>query len=201
MGVNINGVSKMRKIDDTKMLKMLNEGKKSQREVAKYFEVSEAAISKRIRLLKSYEPPESFTKLTDKQQAFVLAKVEGKSNLDAVKTAYNITSNESGKSLATNLMKDPDVNTAIQDLMYSEGIGRRYRVQRLRAMIDSKDLTAVGRGLDMSFKLDGSYAPEKHIVEVDHEALVMEISKIDIEIKRLEDELARMPAESKSDST
>lgn len=28
-------------------------------------------------------------------------------------------------------------------------------------MIESNDLTAVGKGLDMSWKLDGGYAPEK----------------------------------------
>ena len=150
----------MRKINDQELMNMIEAGK-SQKECAEYFQTSPSAINQRVKKLQTYAPPASFKHLTTKEQSFVLAKVEGKTNLEAVKSAYDVTTNESAKSLGTVLMKDPDIGTAIQDLMAQEGIPRRRRVQRLRDMIECPDLSIVGKGLDMANKLDGSYAPQQ----------------------------------------
>jgi hypothetical protein len=61
-------------------------------------------------------------------------------------------------------MKDPDVKTAIKDLLASEGLTRRYRIRRLKDHINNRDPNVSLKGLDMSFRLDGGYAPEKHMV-------------------------------------
>lgn len=154
----------MRKIDDQKLQEMMESGT-PQKECAAYFGVSPSAINQRVKKLQACAPPESFKKLTDKEKAFVLAKVEGKTNLEAVKGSYDVTTNESAKSLGTTLMKDPDINLAIQDLLSQEGIPRRRRVQRLRDMIECQDLSVVGKGLDMANKLTGDYSP----VQVNHD--------------------------------
>jgi len=150
----------MRKINDTELQKMIESGK-SQKECAEYYDVSPSAINQRIKKLQSYAAPESFKNLTTKEQAFVLAKVEGRTNMEAAKVSYDVSTNESAKALATQLMRDPDIGHAIQDLMHTEGIGRRRRIQRLRDMIECPDLSVAGKGLDMSFKLTGDYAPQQ----------------------------------------
>ncbi len=149
-----------RKIDDNILQKMRAEGK-PQKEMARFFGVSDAAISKRIKRLHQIEPPESFSRLTDKQKKFALAKAEGKTNTEAAMIAFEVTSRESAKVLGSNTMKDPDTNTAIQDLLHQEGIGRRYRIQRLKKVIDAADLGISSKGLDMSFKLTGEYGQEE----------------------------------------
>jgi len=151
-----------RKITDQTLIAQMGRlaaGELTQKDLAAQLGVTPSAINQRIMKMKAYAVPESFKNLTDKQKMFTLAKLEGKSNLDAVKASYDVTSNESGKALGTQLMKDPDIGMAIQDLMAQEGITRRRRVQRLRDMIESKDLSIAGRGLDMGFKLAGDYAP------------------------------------------
>jgi phage terminase small subunit len=157
----------MRKINDTELATMLESGK-SKKECADYFGVSKSAITQRVKKLKAYA---SFNKLTEKKKEFVLAKVEGKTNMEAVKASYDVTTNESAKALATQLMQDPDVTLAIRDLMAQEGIPRRHRVKRLKDIIDCADMSAVGKGLDMSFKLTGEYAPEKFEEIIDYRSL------------------------------
>lgn len=147
-------------VDPEILSQMLQEGK-SQRECAQFFKVSEAAISKRAKRMRQEVLPDSFLKLTLKERQYALAKVEGKSNTAAAIEAYNVSSTESAHTIGVRLSKDEDVNTAIADLMAQEGIGRRHRVQRLRALIDAKDLGIVAKGLDLGFKLAGDFAPEK----------------------------------------
>lgn len=158
----------MRKIIDQELMAMIESGK-SQKECADYFNVSKSAITQRVQKFKTHAAPESFNKLTDKQKEFVLCKVEGRTNMEAAKASYDVTTDSSAKSLATQLMRDPDVSIAIQDLMHTEGIGRRRRIQRLRDMVECPDLSVVGKGLDMSFKLAGDYSPERIEVISDHE--------------------------------
>lgn len=158
----------MRKINDIELRKMIESGK-PQKECAAYYGVSPSAINQRIKKLQAYAAPESFKKLTGKEQKFVLAKVEGRTNMEAAKVSYDVSTNQSAKALATQLMRDPDVAIAIQNLMHTEGIGRRRRIQRLRDMVECVDMSIVGKGLDMSFKLAGDYSPERIEVISDNE--------------------------------
>ena len=86
-------------------------------------------------------------------------------NIDAVESAYDVTSDASAKCLGTQLMREVDVGIAIHDLLAQVGIPKHRQVQRLRDLIESNDLTAVGRALDMSWKLDGSFSPEKFAIQ------------------------------------
>ena len=150
----------MNRIETTELMEMLKEGK-TQTECAAHFEVSPSAISQSVQKIRLQTPSEAFLRLSEKERCFVLAKSEGKNNMEAVKSSFDVTTDQSAKSFATQLMKDPDVRLALSDLMAQEGIPRRRRIQRLRDMVESKDMTACGKALDMSFKLDGSYAPEQ----------------------------------------
>jgi len=170
----------MRKINTQELMAVMDKiesGEITQKELAERYGVSPSAINQRIKRLKAYTPPESFMRLTDKQKAFVVAKMECKTNLAAVQSAYDVTTKESGKALATQLMQDPDVKVAINDLMAQEKIPLRRRIQRLRDMIECPDLSIAGKGLDMSFKLSGSYAAEKVEVQVDHRVLQLDLNK------------------------
>lgn len=151
-----------RKVDDNIILEMLQQGKK-QKEIAAHFNVSPVAICKRIKRL--CPPPETpnFNKLTPKEKKFVIEKVKGKSNIQAVKNSHDVSTKGSARSLSSQLMAKPEIQMSITELMDHCGIDKSYRIRRLKQIIDSSDLNIVHKGLDMSFKLDGSYAPEKYL--------------------------------------
>lgn len=146
---------RQRKVDDNKLLEMLRQGK-LQKEIAEYFGVSPVAISKRVKRLLP-QPIEVFNKynLTPKQQKFVVEKAKGKTNTQAALSAYECKSLKNAKIIGSQLMADPDIKASIADLMASEGLTRRYRIQRLKEHIMSRDPLISLKGLDQSWKLDG----------------------------------------------
>jgi hypothetical protein len=150
----------MKKINCDELQQMLIAGR-TQADCARHFQVSGAAICKAVKRMRSAEIPASMERLSEKERAFVLNLAEGKSKTESALVAYDCKSRETAKVLGCRMAKDPDVEQALSDIMAQEAIPRRRRIQRLRDLIESKDLTAVSKGLDMSWKLDGSYAPEK----------------------------------------
>ena len=151
----------MRKVNYVELKELLDSGK-SQADCSRHFLVSKTAISKAVRRLRALELPDSFKKLTDKKKAYVLNRIEGKSKTASAIEAFDCSTLDSAKALGHTLSKDPDIEVAMSDLMAQEAIPKRRRIQKLRELIESPDLTAVSKGLDMSWKLDGSYVPEKH---------------------------------------
>ena len=158
-------------------LQVMLKGGRSQADCARHFKVSEAAISKAVKRLRAAEIPESMEALTEKQRVFVLNLAEGKNATEAALAAYECASRDVAKTLGCRMQKDPDVTLALTDLMAQEAIPRRRRIQRLRDLIESKDFSAVSRGLDMSWKLEGAYAPEMVIIPIDHRQLVVDLGK------------------------
>jgi len=151
-----------RKTNDNIILEMLKEGK-TQKEIAEHFGCSPAYICKRLK--KITPQPESILDkygLTDPQKQFCIEKAKGKTSTDAVMTSYEVTSRESAKVIGSQLMNKPEIQTALNELMDYHGLTRSYRVQRLKNHIDHSDPNVSLKGLDMSFKLSGDYAPEKH---------------------------------------
>jgi phage terminase small subunit len=157
----------IKKIDSEILGKMIAEGK-PQKEMALFFGVSEAAISKRIKRLKRPDTPDSFKKLTLGEKRFVLAKIEGKSGTASALEAFNCGSVQSAKAIGSRLSNDPDIRIAINDLMHQEGIGRRMRTRRLRDVIQAQDLGIAAKGLDMANRLTGEYAPDKIDINNQH---------------------------------
>lgn len=144
----------------------------SQADCARHFQVSEAAISKAVKRLKSAKLPESMQRLSTKERAFVWNLAEGKNATEAALVAYDCKTRDVARTLGCRMVKDPDIEVALADLMAQEGIPRRRRIQRVGDLIESKDLTAAAKGLDMSFKLDGAYAPEKHVIGRTHKEIL-----------------------------
>jgi ATP-dependent DNA ligase len=138
--------------------------------------------------------PESLDNLTEKQKAFAIAKASGLNNVEAAKQAFDVTSSDSAKALGCKLMKEPEMRTAIADLMAQEGIDRRTRVQQLKRLIMAPtDLNAVAKGLDMANKMTGEYVPENVNTDIDVNiliALVDKLPNIQSRIKELESEIA-----------
>ena len=146
-------------------------------EAEKILGVSEPAVSKRLKRLAPPPDTPHFDKLTDKEKRFVVEKVKGKSNIQAVTQSHDVTTKNSAKSMSSQLMAKPEVEMAISELMDHCGINKAYRIRRLKQVIDSKDLNIAHKGLDMSFKLDGSYAAEKHVHGFYFQDLIVEASK------------------------
>ena len=154
-----------RKTNDQEILRLLREGK-NQKEIAQHFGVSPVAIHKRLKRLTLPPPPESLQKLTKKEQKFCIAMAQGKTQTQAAMDSYDVTSRESAKSMASQLMAKPEIQMSVTELMDYCGIDKPYRIKRLKQIIDSPDLGIAHKGLDMSFRLDGSFAAEKHLLGV-----------------------------------
>ncbi len=149
-----------RKFDDNHLLSLLKAGN-NQKEAAKLLGVSQAAITKRLKRL--VPPPESLQKLTPKEQKFAIAVAQGKTKTQACLETFDVNSRDSAKTLGTTRMKKADVREAISDLMDQKGLTQEYRVEKLKGHVDNLDPNISLKALDQSWKLDGSYAPEKHL--------------------------------------
>ena len=154
----------MRKIIDTELLKLLDEGK-SQREIAKHFLCSEPAISKRLQKLRQ-QIPTSIQKLTDKQKNFAIALATGESKTKAAALAYNVSTVDSARTIGKRLSADSDIQKTVAEILQGIGLTKTYRVNRLRELVDSIDQGVALRALEMTFKLDGSYSPEALNVKI-----------------------------------
>lgn len=175
---------KQKKIDDDRLLEMFHAGT-LQKDIAVHFGVSPVAVSKRLKRL--LPDPLMNHDLTEQQKRFVIEKGKGKNNTQAALIAYECSSLESAKVIGSQLMADPDIKIAISDLMASEGLTRRYRIQRLRNHVDNRDPHVSLKGLDLSFRLDGSYAPEKHVnLNLDYGTLTKEIQELERQIAAFE---------------
>ena len=175
----------MRKTDDHIILKMLNEGK-SQKKIAEHFNVSGAAICKRVKKIMN-KKPESFENLTEKKQKFVLAIAEGKTQTKAALDSHDCSSLDSAKSMGYQLMQKPDIQTAVSELMQETGLTRRYRVQKLRSHIDHPDPNVSLKGLDQSWKLDGAYTDNHVHFHTNYQDMVKAKEIADRRIKAFEE--------------
>ena len=178
---------RQRKINDDVLLQLLRGGK-SRKEAAAHFGVSAVAIHKRLKRI--LPRPESLDKLTDKEQKFVISIVEGKSRTQAAMDSFDVSSRGSAKTIQNELMQKDDIKIAIADLMSIYGLTRGYRINKLKTHVDHVDPNISLKGLDMSFKLDGLYAPEKHLtLNFDYAALSKRQEERQKEIDRLRSEL------------
>lgn len=159
---------RQRKIDDERLLEMLNEGKQ-QNEMAAHFGVSPVAVCKRLkRLLPQPEIILEKFDLTEKEKLFAIEKAKGKTNIQAAMASYEVSSMDSAKVMGSQLMAKPEIQSAITDLMETCGIGRVYRVRKLKQFVDHPDPTIGIRGLDMAFKLGKDYPSDKTNISDNH---------------------------------
>ena len=167
---------RQRKIDDNQLLQLLREGK-NQKQIASALGVSNVAVHKRLKKL--LPVPKSLENLTPKEQKFCQLVAQGKSRTNAVMDVYDVSSRESAKVLQNTLMRKDDIKIAISELMEIYGLTRGYRIYKLKSHIDHPDPMASLKALDLSWKLDGSYSPEKHMtMSVNYQDLLREEKEI-----------------------
>ena len=147
-----------RKIDDKRLLELHAEGKTCT-ELAKEFNCSIPAVSKR--LAKLAMRPTKIDSLTDKQAAFVKAVASGKSATAAAESCFDTTSRASAKEVGAKLMKLPQIQEALTECLDRHGLTRSYRVARLKEHVDCDDPAVSIKGLDMAFKLADEYPAAK----------------------------------------
>lgn len=144
---------------------MLKEGY-SQKAIAAHEKVSPVSICKRLKKLIPQEPPDSFKKLSEKQQRFCLNVASGKNYTQSALESFECSSRKSAKVIASQLKTDPDIKTAMADIFAQEGKPRRYRVRRLGQHIDHPDPNVSLKALIEAGKQSGDYGPEKTIHEI-----------------------------------
>ncbi|MFZ5988086.1 MAG: terminase small subunit [Bacillota bacterium] len=164
-----------------------------QKEIAEYFRVSPVAICKRLKRLLP-QPEEILDKhnLTEQQKRFVIEKTKGKTNTQAVLESYEVSSMGSAKVIGSNLMAKPEIKMAINELMEHHCLTRSYRIHKLKQHIDNRDPNVSLKALDLSWKLDGSYAPEKHLnanIGINANIDIMEYKELEKREKELITEL------------
>jgi hypothetical protein len=151
-----------RKVNDFELLEFLKQDK-TQKQAAQHFKVSPAYICKKLKRLLP-QPFDALDKynLTDQQKNFVIEKTKGATNTQAALCSYEVSSIQSAKVIGSQLMAKPEIKMALSELLELH-IPQQHKVRRLRSHVDHHDPVVSLKALDMSWKLDGSYAPEKHI--------------------------------------
>lgn len=144
-------MARPRIVNDEQLIKLFKQGE-TLAEIGRQLNVSSVAIHKKVKRLGLTRLPESMAKLTGKRQAFVLAVASGQSRINAAMSSFDVTSKASAKALQQELMKDPGVKLAIDDLMELKGIGRDYRIDKLKQHIDHHDPVISLKSLDMAMK-------------------------------------------------
>ena len=144
---------RIRKINDQQLLDLVKKGV-SQNEIAVRFQVSPAAVSKRLKYL-GRKTPASFQKLTEKEKSFCLEYAQGKSATSAVMTSHDVSSRDSAKSYGSTLLKKPSIKSAIADIVnyYSP---KHSRAEKLAQHIHEGSEPASLKGLELAFRLDRS---------------------------------------------
>ena len=117
-----------RKTNDAELLKLIDEGKLTRKEIAAHFGCSEPAISKRLYVLRPDGEPLKIEALTERQKSFVVEMASGTSQTGAALKAFDISSYDSAKSIGHTLMKDPDIKAALQEIIDREiPLSRSYQ--------------------------------------------------------------------------
>ncbi len=195
----------MRKINDNELIQMLKEGRMTQKEMADHFGVSEPAITKmkkryrKLGLYNEYEVPETFKSLSEKEQKFVLARVEGKNQTQSALEAFECSTDGSARSMGSQLAKRDDIQKAVSEIMQEEGLTRRSRVQILRGHVYAKDPNVSLKALEQTWKLEGAYT-EKHVnLNISYADMTRNLEEMKREMRELDAELGLTGDDSKEE--
>lgn len=106
-------------------------------------------------------------KLTKKQRGFVKDYIETDNGTQAALKNYDTKDYKTAASIANENLNKPDIINAINSL--AESIPDELITEKHLALLNKSDflgqidVPAVSKGLDMAYKLKGSYAPDKQI--------------------------------------
>jgi len=113
------------------------------------------------------------TRLTHKEKGFVQDIIKGETGVQAVLNNYDTESYTTAGSIATENLKKPKIQQAIEEALpdellnevHREGLyaTREYYNKDGEMVGDVADFNARAKYLDMAYKRKGSYAPEKSL--------------------------------------
>ena len=189
----------MRKINDDELIDCLKNGNMTQKQLAVRFQCSEAAISKRkkryerLGIYNESKLPESFKKLGDKEQRFIVARLNSVNQTQAALQAFECGTYGSAKAKGSQIARRNDIKIAINELMRDRGLSRTMRIDRLKEHIENKDPNTSLKSIEIANKMEGLYGTNKHLhlqmTREDYEDSVRELADLDLEIKKLKREL------------
>jgi hypothetical protein len=118
-------------------------------------------------------------KLSLKQKRFIAEYLKDGNGTKAALVAYDTKDYFTANAIAVENLQKPSIENAIAEALPDELLKERH-LELLnkrevvsykkddgtyeREMIDQPDTMAVSKGLDMAYKIKGSYAPEKQII-------------------------------------
>ena len=164
-------------LDKSEVLKLSRAGMTG-KDIAAKFGVTPVYISNLLKKLRADAPPESVTNLTEKQQVFVRAKVEGMTSLAAANVAFDCKSDQVARNYGSQLMQDPDIKLAVSDLLAQVGMTKRRRAELLSDHAESPDRAASLKSIDLMYKLEGAYAAEEKVITVDVNVLTASLQEV-----------------------
>ena len=99
--------------------------------------------------------------LTKKRRGFVKDYLATGVGSLAVKENFNVKNDRSARALASELLDHPKIQQAIADSLSDELLTEKHLALLNKMNGDEIDVQAVAKGLDLAYKVKGSYAPEK----------------------------------------
>jgi hypothetical protein len=146
----------VKKINDKTLIEMADSGIE-QKEIALHFNVSGAAICKRLKKLRYQKATASALEpLTAKQQAFVTEYCNGSNITQSALKAYDCLP-DNANGIGRDLLQNENVKAAIATIMEHSGLTRGHLVRTLKKHVDSDDGQVSLRATVESFKLFNDY--------------------------------------------
>jgi hypothetical protein len=152
-----------KKINDNQELLRLREEGLKLKDIARWYweekgiRVSPQALCKRLKRLAPPPHMPYFNSLTQKEKKFCVMKVQGETSTQSALKSFECGSMDSAKNIGSQLMRKPEIEMSINELLDYVGLDKTYRLRRLKQIIDCSDLGLAHEGLKTSFKLDGSF--------------------------------------------
>lgn len=168
----------MKKINETLLLEMADRGDQQQ-DIAKHFGCSNAAISKTLkRIRQRRERSAALDTLTPQQQTFVAEVCAGTGQTQSARLAYDCVNPESAKAIGNKLMKDADIQKAINIIMEEHGLSRGHLIKALRRHVDGDDQQVSLRATVEGLKLHDCYPASRNLnMNVNADVSPVDLSK------------------------
>ena len=144
------------------LMQQMDAGEITLKDAAAQLCVTPPGLLKKRNKYKRQLPPESLLAITSPaKRIFLEARAAGMGNKQSARLAYPDAAESSLPVMASQIMAEPMAQVAMQDLMARNGIDKNHRISVLAQVINSPDKNLAVKGLDQSWKLDGSYAPDR----------------------------------------
>lgn len=103
------------------------------------------------------------TKLTKRQKGFVKDYVKTGNGTLSAKNNYNVTTDGSARSYASQILTNVNIQKALAERLPDDLLEEKHLalLNKMTLIGNEIDVNAVAKGLDMAYKVKGTYAPDK----------------------------------------